>query len=163
MAYPEPFCYILPPGPDQLPLAAVKAKTWRQHPYPSYVGQVQGVPPSRPGWFPSFCGYLLGKDQEGLPVPTRGSLWLDSPPRALASNPPRVWSRRHSEGGDHDPILPERAKAFCPGPVGCPRQGPRLLERGHRESRQCRGKGVAVIFRQHPRHGFKVSQEEQAR
>ena len=144
-AYPNFFCHVFPPGPDQFPLAAVQAKTRRRQLYPSHVGRVQGIPPPKPGWLTSFCGHLLGKDQEGLPIPARGSPQLGRPPEAPASGPPRVWPRYNSERGDYDLILPGRPEIFYPGPIGYPRPGPGLLGRGRGESRQCKGKGVATI------------------
>ena len=162
-AYPDSFCHVFFLESDQFPLVAVQAEIWRRHPCPGYVGWVQGVPPLKPEWLSSFCGYILRKDQKGLPVSARGSLWLGSTSGLPASGPPRVLSRHHFEQKYHDPIFPGRPKAFRPGPVGCPRQGLRLLERGRQESCQCRGKSVAAILPQHPQHRLKVSLEEQAR
>ena len=124
--------------------------------------RVQGVPLPEPRWLSNLCECPLEKDQEGLPVPARGSSQLGNPPGAPTSGPPRVWSRSYSEQGDHDPILPKRPEAFRPGPVRYPRVELRFLGRGRRESRQCRGKGVTAILLQYLRHGLKVSPREQA-
>ena len=160
-AYPNSLCHVLPPAPDQLPLIAVQAKIWRRHSCPSHMGQVQGVLLQEPGWLLSFCGCILGKDQEGLLAPARGSLRLNSSPGATASGPLRVWSRCHSEQGDHDPALPGRPEAFRPGQVRHPKPEPRLLGRGRRENRQCKGKGIVAILPQYSWHGVKVSPREQ--
>ena len=115
-------------------------------PCPGHVGRVQGIPPLKPGWLRSLYKYLLGKDQEGLPVLAREIPQLRSPPGATTNGLLRVWYRRYSERGDHDPILPRRPETLRLGLVGCLRQGLRLLGRGCWESRQCRGKSIARIL-----------------
>ena len=79
------FCNVLLLGPDHLLLAAVQAETRCKQLCPDYLGQVQGILLSELGRFPSFCGQLLGKDQEELLVLARESSQLANLPRAFVS------------------------------------------------------------------------------
>ena len=161
-AYTDSLCWVFPPRPDQLPLAAIQTETWRIHSCLGYVGRVYGVSPPELRWLSSLCEHLLRKAQEGLPVPVGGNSRLGSPSEAPTSDSPNVWFRCNSEQLDHDPMLLERPETFRLGPDGCPKLWLELLRRGRRENRQREGKGNTPILLQYPRHGLEVSQREQA-
>ena len=93
--------------------------------------RVQSVLPQKPGRFLSFCGQLLRKDQKELPVPVKGSLWLSSIPRALASGLPRVWPNCNAKWGDSDPIFLGKPETFYPGIVRYLRPGTAFLGKSH--------------------------------
>ena len=158
----DSLCCVISARPDQLPLAVLQAETWRRNPFPGHVRRVQGIPPTKLGWLTSLCRHLLGRAQEELLAPVRGSLWLSSPTGALASDSPRVWSRCNSKKKGHNPMLYGRPETFCPGPVGCLRPWPKLLEKGRGGSCQCRDKGNAPILLQYLRHRLEVFEREQA-
>ena len=112
-------------------------------------------------WLISLYRHLLEKDQEGLSVSARGSLWLGSPSGVTASGFSRVWPCCNSKQEHYDLILPEKSEIFYPGTVKCLRPGIRLLGRSPWESRQCKGKSVATIIFKYLQDRFKVIPRKQ--
>ena len=107
-AYPNSFCYVFPPWPDQFLLAIVQAEVRRKQLCLGHLGQVQGVFLPKSRWLGSLYGYLLRKDQEKLPVLARGNLWLGSLFKVPASDLPKFWPCYNSKQENYDPIFLER-------------------------------------------------------